>query len=104
MSFGDKPKPSKTSMKCDEKQDAVYNWFLKKSQYYKKKLTKNWEDSYKFWQSQNFLGLCTMIFSKKTASFLVVIEIVWKPNFMQKYQIFKVVGPELTYGCTHVKD
>ena len=40
-------------------------------------------------------------------NFLVVIEVVWRPNFMQKIRkkgwTVKAVGPELTYVRTYVR-
>ena len=47
-------------------------------------------------------------FQKKilTKNFLVVTEVVWRPNFVQKirkkYRMVKAVGPELTHVRTHV--
>ena len=39
--------------------------------------------------------------------FLETIEVVWRPNFMQKirkkYQTVKAVGPELTYARTYIR-
>ena len=86
-------------------------------------MAKFWPQMAEFWPCQNFPGIYAMIFSKKTTRvvsipkmakfwpflailgvkkffrpkiFLVSIEVVWRPNFMQKNQKKKSNGQ----GCS----
>ena len=65
-----------------------------------------------FLAKKGFLGTKTSLWVQKfslTQIFLLVIEVVWRPNFMQKirkkHRTVQAVGPEhtnvRTYGRTH---